>query len=196
MKAAALSALVDLLKVRTDAQRENLKTVQWYRENADARRAKPHHADLEDGAAALLGAINAISTRAQTNGDSGGQTGQPLNAATGTTGAANGQTEAGAGRNSGSSTVSSGRENPGSGEPTRPGGGGTTAEGTGDNVAGRAGLQGWKRIAAIATALAGAGGAGAAINNYFSGNVTPEVKEGLYPLLDWLEEQGHHLPGE
>lgn len=218
MRSQVLTALVNLLNVRTDAQRENLETIRWYRQNADARRGKPHHAEVNQEdvqVRALVGALShAVTNGTTVSSDSSGQASQSTDTSTSTASVEHGTAEEHSGRQpqpdptpapkpetSGGSDqqTSSGdggvSPNHGSGGSAKPPD--STPGTTGQGVSGGSGLQGWKRYTAITVAALASGGVGAAVYNQFfttdinSGGTT--VIEGEYPLLDWLEEKGHHL---
>lgn len=215
----ALSALVEQLKVRTQAQKENLKTLQWFRHNANARRGLPAQPDESvptDSGALLAGVINAFTTRQEAGSSRGGEVGQSSDTTAGPKNPPDTSPQATDGRRSDQTTVGSSQaaaressggasqQTAGSSQQTEAGGGVEASEGSGGGGSGDPGSL-RRTIAAAAIGAASTallGGGGVFLTNYLFGGDEErveervEIRDGEYPLLDWLEEHGYHLPRE
>lgn len=218
----ALSALVDQLNVRTQAQKENLKTHQWYRHHANVTRALPSMPDENAGtsSAVLAEVLNAFSTRSAAGSSRSGESGPTPDGGSGSGVAEDSTAQASAGGGRSNPNASAGRTSisggpdgqtaapsegggsssqvAGGGTQADPGAGGKDPAGTGSGGAGDSRSFRNTVIAAVlgAASTAALGGGGYLISNYLFGGDEGdhvEVRDSQYPLLDWLQEHGHHL---
>ena len=196
---AVIEAIAERMKLRNRQFTENLKIVQWYRENACARRGMPFS---DAGQSDLLeGVISAISIGAASGSTSGGTDNQSNDTGTSSTNAGDGTTN---------KPVSSDNANPGiSNQPgvTSPtqneGGQGDTRSGisisisnppantggdypppstvSGGSVDNDGVSSGWKKAAIVlgtAATIATAGTGGALITNWLNGGNEQQPVEG------------------
>ena len=216
-----LAALIDALNVRTALQRDKLSTSKWLRHHASVKRKLPedYNDDVDSSSSSVIGALlNAVTSRTQIGGGSNEQNHSGNDASPSTTNVEGSQTKTPERTEPAEDSTSNGSQDGSksqdarssikvevSGSQVNPGASSGNTNGISNSSSGNSGSSNttdWKRWAALAALLTGAGaglGGGAALlNSYFGRNDTTiiESEEGLYPLLDWLEENRYHLKEE